>query len=282
MSTDEPVLIQVAELVARLDDPVPLVLADVRWNLTGPPGRPEYEAGHLPGAQWMDLETELSGPLTLRRTGGRHPLPDAGVFAGAMRRIGVRSGADVVVYDGGSSLAASRLWWLLLDAGFDRVRVLDGGYRSWLGAGRPVEAGPGRPVQPGDFAGSPGRMPRLEGDEVSRLLADGDGTPLVDVRAPERFAGTTEPIDPVAGHIPTALNRPSMANLGDDGRFRPAAEIAERFAGLAEPVLYCGSGITATHTLLALRAAGLDGRIYPGSWSDWVSDPDRPVATGAD
>jgi thiosulfate/3-mercaptopyruvate sulfurtransferase len=275
------VLVSVEALVTRLQEPAPLVLADVRWNLTGPPGRPQYEAGHLPGAQWVDLETELSGPLHPLRTGGRHPLPDVEVFAAAMRRIGVGSGGEVVAYDGGSSVAAARLWWLLLDAGFSRVRVLDGGFAAWQQAGLPVQTGPGDPVAAGDFRGRPGQLPRLDADAVAALLQAGPGAPrLVDVRAPERYAGTSEPLDPVAGHIPTAANRPSTDNLAPDGRFRPPTEIAERFAGLSDPVLYCGSGITAAHTLLALRTAGLEGRIYPGSWSDWVSDPSRPVATG--
>ena len=281
MSRRPFVLVDVRTLSARLAEPAPLVLADVRWNLTGPPGRPQYADGHLPGAQWVDLETELSGPLQPSRTGGRHPLPEPEVFAAAMRRIGVTSGTEVVVYDGGSSLAAARLWWLLLDAGFPHVRVLDGGFAAWQRAGLPVETGPGTPVPPGDFRGRPGQLPRLGAADVAALItAAPSATRLVDVRAAERYAGTSEPLDPVAGHIPTAVNRPSTDNLSADGRFRPPAEIAERFAGHSDPVLYCGSGITAAHTLLALRTAGLDGRIYPGSWSDWVSDPDRPVATG--
>ena len=281
MTSEPSVLISVAALAARLKEPGPLVLADVRWNLAGPPGRPEYEAGHLPGAQWVDLETELSGPLHPARTGGRHPLPDAEAFAAVLRRIGVTVGAEVVVYDGASSLAAARLWWLLVDAGFARVRVLDGGFAAWQRAGLPVETGPGRPVAPGDFQGRPGQLPRLDAAAVTEVVGAAPGGPrLVDVRAPERYAGTSEPLDPVAGHIPTAVNRPSTGNLHPDGTFRPPGEIAERFAGLSDPVLYCGSGITAAHTLLAMRTARLDGRIYPGSWSDWVSDPDRPVATG--
>ncbi|CAA9321875.1 MAG: Thiosulfate sulfurtransferase, rhodanese [uncultured Friedmanniella sp.] len=281
MTSENSVLISVPALAARLAEQPPPVLADVRWNLTGPPGRPEYEAGHLPGAQWVDLETELSGPLRPGRTGGRHPLPDPEVFATAMRRIGVTADGEVVVYDGASSLAAARLWWLLLDAGFARVRVLDGGFAAWQRAGLPVQTGPGEPVRPGDFRGRPGQLPRLDAAAVLDLVGDAaSGTSLVDVRAPERYAGRSEPLDPVAGHIPTALNRPSTGNLNPDGSFRPPAEIAQRFSGLSDPVLYCGSGITAAHSLLALSTAGLGGRIYPGSWSDWVSDPARPVATG--
>ena len=276
-----PVLISSTELAARLargaDD---LVLADVRWTLGGPPGLPEFEAGHLPGAVWVDLETELSGPPG---DGGRHPLPDPDVFAAAVRRIGVDASSEVVVYDGASSLAAARLWWLLTDAGHGHVRVLDGGYAGWLAEERPVQTGPAGAVRAGTFEPRPGHRRTLGAAEILAAVRAGHpGSPtLVDVRARERFTGATEPVDPVAGHIPGAVNRPSMANLDESAHFRPAAEIAAAYAGLADPVLYCGSGITAAHALLALESAGrTDGRIYPGSWSDWIRDPDRPVATG--
>jgi len=270
------VLVAVDALAARLRGGDPPVLLDVRWNLTGPPGRPEYEAGHLPGAHWVDLETELSGPA--RGAGGRHPLPDPAVLTAALQRVGVSAGTDVVVYDGRSSLAAARLWWLLLDAGHDRVQVLDGGFAAWQAAGRPVETGPDRAAEPGTFVARPGHLPRVD---AAAILAGGGGLELVDVRAAERFTGAAEPVDPVAGHIPGAVNRPSTGNQDEDGRFLPATRIAERFADLPAPVLYCGSGITAAHSLLALRSAGVaGGRIYPGSWSDWVADPSRPVATG--
>ena len=285
--TDErvPVLISSAELAERLaGGPDGLVLADVRWTLGGPPGEPEFEAGHLPGAVWVDLEHELSGHAG---DGGRHPLPDPGVFGAAMRRIGVDAGSDVVVYDGASSLAAARLWWLLTDAGHTRVRVLDGGYAGWVAEGRPVQTGPAAPARSGTFEPRPGRRRTVGADEIRSALdgstasANRGSLALVDVRAAERFTGAVEPYDPVAGHIPGAVNRPSTANLDASSRFRPAAEIAAAYADLADPVLYCGSGITAAHALLALESAGrTDGAIYPGSWSDWVRDPERPVATG--
>ncbi len=278
MSPARSPLIGVDELAALIGAPAPVVLADVRWTLGGPPGLPEYEAGHLPGAHWVDLEHELSGSAA--GPGGRHPLPDLEVLTAAFRRLGVRSERPVVVYDAASSLAAARLWWLLLDAGHPDVRVLDGGFAAWQRAEQPVETGPDGGASPGDFVPRPGQLPRVDAAAVAALAAS--GTPVVDVRAAERFTGAREPIDPVAGHIPGALNRPSVQNLTPEGRFRSPAEIAERFADLADPVLYCGSGITAAQTLLALRTAGLDGRIYPGSWSDWVSDPTRPVATGED
>jgi thiosulfate/3-mercaptopyruvate sulfurtransferase len=255
-----------------------IVLADVRWTLNGPPGRPDYEAGHLPGAVYVDLESELTthGPV-----GGRHPLPDREVLQRAVRRIGVSAETPVVVYDGATSLAASRLWWLLTDAGHPDVRVLDGGFAAWQSAGKPVETGSGRTPAAGDFVVQPGHRTVLDAVAVVALTRSGTGPRLVDVRAADRYAGQNETVDPIAGHIPGAVNRPSTENLTGSGRFRAAAEIAQRYADLpGEPVLYCGSGITAAHTLLALETAGRTGAIYPGSWSDWITDPDRPRATG--
>lgn len=271
-------LVSVEDLAAELASGGAIVLADVRWTLNGPPGLPDFEAGHLPGAVWVDLESELTthGPV-----GGRHPLPDPDAFQQAMRRIGVSTGVPVVVYDGASSLAASRLWWLLTDAGHDAVRVLDGGFAAWTAAGQSVETGPGAVPEPGDFVARPGHRAALGAEDVEALVAGG-GRALVDVRAADRYAGENETIDPVAGHIPGALSRPSTENLTSTGGFRPAAEIAERFADVdGDPVLYCGSGITAAHTLLALESVGRTAAIYPGSWSDWITDADRPRATGS-
>ncbi len=268
-------LIQSDELAERLAGHQPPVLADVRWTLNGPPGRPDFERGHLPTAQWVDLEHELSGPPG---AGGRHPLPNTEVFAAAIRRIGVEPDRPVVVYDAANALAASRLWWLLTDAGHPDVRVLDGGLAAWRSAGRPLEIGPGRPVEPGSFVGRPGHRARVDGSAIADRVAAGAFLELVDVRAPDRFSGESEPIDAVAGHIPGAVNRPSMDNLGADGRFLTRAEIAGAYHGIANPVLYCGSGITAAHSLLALESAGLTGTIYPGSWSDWITDPTHPIA----
>lgn len=282
---DVTALIEVDELVRLLETDVPPVVADVRWNLGGPAGLGEFEAGHVPGAQWVDLENELSRPHAERGSGdgGRHPLPDPEVFGAAMRRIGVTAGRTVVVCDGATALAASRLWWVLTDAGHTDVRVLNGGVAAWVAANGAVQTGPAQVVVAGDFVPAPGRRRILSGADVAALVAS-DGGVLVDVRAPERYAGVTEPIDPVAGHIPSALNLPSMVNLRPDGRFTSADLIAERYADAAvgeSPVLYCGSGITAAHSLLALESVGImGGGIYPGSWSDWITDPDRPVATG--
>ena len=270
-------LVTVEELAAERATGRPLVLADVRWTLNGPSGRADYEAGHLPGAVYVDLEAELTthGP-----SGGRHPLPDLGTFQRAMRRIGVSAATPVVVYDGATSLAASRLWWLLTDAGHPSVRVLDGGFAGWRAAGQPVETGPGAASAPGDFVVAPGHRRVVDAAGVATLLAG--EVALVDVRAADRYAGENETIDPVAGHIPGAVSRPSTQNLTEAGGFRPAAEIAERFADVVgEPVLYCGSGFTAAHTLLALESAGRPGARYPGAWSAWITDPARPRATGS-
>jgi len=273
------VLIEPSELAELLDSDNPPVLADVRWNLGGPSARPDYEAGHLPGAHWVDLETELSGPPG---DGGRHPLPAPEVFAAAMRRIGVGPHSLVVAYDAATSLAAARLWWLLSDARHPRTRVLNGGFANWVAEGGPVERGPDRLGDPGRFVARPGAQPRIAAAEMLALLHSPDHPPLVDVRAAERYSGESEPLDPVAGHIPGAVSMPSSQCLDERGRFLPAAELARLFSDVVgSPVLYCGSGITAAHSLLAIRAAGReDGRIYPGSWSDWIRDPSRPVVTG--
>lgn len=260
----------------NLDPGAPgLLLLDVRWNLGGPPGQPEYEAGHLPGALWVDLETELSGPPG---AGGRHPLPDPAAFATALRRLGVHPQSDVVAYDGATSLATARLWWLLTDAGHEHVRVLDGGYAGWVEAGLPVETGPVPVPGGGTFLPQPGHRGVVGAADV---LAGAEALTVVDVRAPERYRGEVEPVDPVAGHIPGAVNRPSAALLDQHSRFRPATQVLAAYADLDAPVLYCGSGITAAHSLLSLESAGrTDARIYPGSWSDWIRDPGRPVARG--
>jgi thiosulfate/3-mercaptopyruvate sulfurtransferase len=280
MTSSEAVLISPAELAELLGSARPPVVADVRWTVGGPPGKPDFEASHIPGAVWVDLETQLAGPPGV---GGRHPLPAVGVFEQAMREIGVHQDSLVVAYDAATSQAASRLWWLLTDAGHRDVRVLDGGLAAWRAAGLPTVSGPGRPRPVGDFVAHPGQRPQLDAAEISALLGRPDASTLVDVRAIERYSGEHKPIDPVAGHIPGAINLPATANLHADGRFLPPAQIARLYAeagGGQRAVLYCGSGITAAHGLLALESAGLTAAIYPGSWSDWIGDPSRPVATG--
>jgi thiosulfate/3-mercaptopyruvate sulfurtransferase len=275
------VLIEPAELAALLDSGEPPVLADVRWTLGGPPGRPQFEAAHLPDAHWVDLEHALSGPPG---TGGRHPLPSPAVFEAAMRTIGVREDRLVIAYDAATSQAAARLWWLLTDAGHPRVRVLNGGLGAWQEEGRPTESGPASTVPPGDFVVRPGQRRQVTAAEIEAGLTAKTAPLLVDVRAPERFSGATEPVDPVAGHIPGAVNLPASGNHDPSGRFLEGEAILRTYvaAGLGDDaVLYCGSGVTAAQSLLALESAGLTAAIYPGSWSEWITDPRRPVATGS-
>ncbi|HEU4907525.1 MAG TPA: sulfurtransferase [Propionibacteriaceae bacterium] len=280
--TTESVLISPAELAELLASERPPILADVRWSLGGPPGRPDFEASHIPGAVWVDLEAQLASPPG---AGGRHPLPRIDVFQRAMRDIGVCEDSLVVAYDAATSQAAARLWWLLSDAGHHQVRVLNGGLAAWIAAGLPTTSGPGVPSIQGDFVAHPGQRTQLNAVEIASKLGTSDGLMLVDVRAPERYSGDKEPIDPIAGHIPGAINLPATANLDVDGRFLPPAEIAARYAaagGVEGAVLYCGSGVTAAQSLLALESAGVAAAIYPGSWSDWITDPTRPIATDAE
>ena len=250
-------------------------LLDVRYRMGGPSGHEEYADGHVPGAAYVDMDTALAGPPGER---GRHPLPDVAVLEEAMRAAGVSDDRPVVVYDDWAGRAAARAWWLLRWAGHRDVRVLDGGWSAWTKAGREVSTTEDtRP--PGDFRARPGQLPLLVAAEV---LAFARSHVLVDARAPERFRGETEPVDPVAGHIPGAVNVPTGANVGSDGRFRPPDELAEvyAFARGADVAAYCGSGVTATHDILAMAVAGIEARLYQGSWSEWVTDPERPVATG--
>jgi thiosulfate/3-mercaptopyruvate sulfurtransferase len=260
-------------------DGLDAVVVDTRLALTGPTGRERYATGHLPGATYLDLDDELAAAPG---AGGRHPLPDPERLVEALRRAGVSGDSRVVVYDDGPGTAAARLWWLLRDYGHEDVLVLDGGLAAWAGTGRPVSTEPVVPV-PGDWSGTPGHLPVVDADEVADVVRDGV---LVDVRAPERFRGEHEPIDPVAGHVPGAVNAPLSGNTDATGRFLPDVALRQRFEALGitadtQVAAYCGSGVTATQTLLALRLAGLgEAALYPGSWSGWISDPDRPVATG--
>ena len=272
-------LIAVEELVQRLsdDDPTPSLL-DVRWSLAGGAERDDYLSGHIPGAAFVDLDQDLAAPPG---SGGRHPLPDPAEFGAAMRGAGVSSERPVVVYDAANSMSAARAWWLLRYFGHRDVWVLDGGFGAWGAAAYPVESGEAA-VETGDFEARPGGMALL--DAAGALELAGTGV-LLDARAPERFVGEHEPIDPVAGHIPGACNRPTTENLDSSGHFlTPEALMAgfERVgAHPGAPVgAYCGSGVTAAHEVLALEVAGIPAALYVGSWSDWISDPGRPVATG--
>lgn len=277
------------EVAARLSGEIPPVVADVRWTLSTGSQHADYLAGHLPGAQFVDLERDLSAadgePDEGHRSGGRHPLPDPARFQQAMRRIGVSNQRPVVIYDDAAALPAARLWWMLVDAGKRDVTVLNGGYRAWIDAGYDPETGSPAPVRPGDFDAAPGQLPAVDGDQLAAMITAGRAPMIIDVRAADRYSGSTEPMDATAGHIPGAINVPSMINISPDGRFMAAADIAARYPEPAgddqQPVIYCGSGITAAHTLLSRAAAGLPvAALYPGSWSDWITDPQRPVATG--
>ncbi|MEV6572252.1 sulfurtransferase [Streptomyces sp. NPDC051577] len=274
-------ILSASELMSELAGTTPPVLLDIRWQLGGPDQRPAYEAGHLPGAVYVDLDRELAGPVSTTGLGGRHPLPDPEEFGAVMRRAGVRAGVPVVVYDGGQGWAAARAWWLLRWTGHTGVRVLDGGLSAWTAAGGTVTADAATPTE-GDFKPNPGALEVLDGDGAAALARSGV---LLDARAGERYRGEVEPIDRVGGHVPGALSAPTSENVDADGRFLPAASLRARFealgaAGNAPVGVYCGSGVSGAHEVLALDVAGIPSALYAGSWSDWSSDPARPVATG--
>lgn len=270
-------LIDVPELAGLLTGGRPPTLLDVRWSLTGPPGRTAFATGHLPGAQFVDLDAELAGPPGRR---GRHPLPDRGAFVAAMRSHGVGNGRAVVVYDQRDGTSAARAWWLLRHYGHP-VRVLDGGFDAWAAAGQTVKTGEGTPVRPGDFDGVPGSLPVLDTDDVLGFAAE---HALLDARAGERYSGEVEPVDPVAGHIPGAISAPTAENLRTDGTWSSAGRLRERFEALVGTAgrvgVYCGSGVTAAHEVLALEVAGFEAALYPGSWSEWVAEPAGATASG--
>jgi thiosulfate/3-mercaptopyruvate sulfurtransferase len=271
-------LVSVDWLAANLTDRS-LRVADVRWSLAGPPGADLYAAGHIPDAVFLDASGELSSPGEGR---GRHPLPSAAKLASVLGRAGIGDEHVVVAYDDAGGSIASRLWWLFRHFGHDGAcAVLDGGLRAWTDAGGALTADvPAHP--PATWTPGTALDDVVDADDVATMA----GALVLDARAAERYRGETEPIDPRAGHIPGAHSAPWSGNLGPDGRFRPASELRQRYAALAatdRPVVaYCGSGLNATHDLLALELAGIGGgRLYAGSWSDWSSDPERPVATGA-
>ncbi|WP_328320122.1 sulfurtransferase [Streptomyces sp. NBC_00388] len=269
-------IITASDLASESAGPRPPVLLDVRWQLGGPNLRPEYEAGHIPGAVFVDLDAELAGPPG---AGGRHPLPDPAELGVVLRRAGVSQDTPVVVYDGGQGWAAARAWWLLRWTGHQDVRVLDGGLASWSGQLSTRIPAP----SPGDFVPVPGALPLLDADGAAELARKGV---LLDARAAERYRGDVEPIDRVGGHIPGALSAPTSENTGAGGRFLPPDELSARFAALgaagqgAQVGVYCGSGVSGAHEVLALEIAGIPAALYAGSWSQWSSDESRPVATG--
>lgn len=279
-------LISAADLAARLDDPE-LRLFDVRHDLTDhAAGRKAYLQGHVPGARYLDHEQELAAPRS--GANGRHPLPQRDDFAALMAGHGVRPQTLVVAYDASGGMFAAHLWWMLRWMGHERVAVLDGGWSAWTAAQLPVgiDAAAAVTPQPGARAGAP-LAQVVDASAVLQNIAQPSFT-LIDARAANRYRGEVEPMDPVAGHIPGAFNRPNSENLQADGRFKPAEQLRAEFAALLagrgpEAIVHqCGSGITACHNLLSMEIAGLGGsRLYPGSWSEWCSDPTRPVAKGA-
>lgn len=272
-------LITAAELADQLRTATPPRLLDVRWALGGPPGDADYAAGHLPGAVYVDLDRDLSGPPGL---GGRHPLPDPAQLQQAMRGWGIDADTQVVAYDAKTSLSAARAWWILRWAGHDRVRVLDGGLAAWVeNGGELVDDVPQHP--PGKVAVHPGSLPAVTADTAAQRAIDGV---LLDARPANRFRGEDETVDPVAGHIPGAISTPGTDQVDDTGRFLPPDALRAHFTQLGvtadgPPVgAYCGSGVTAAQLALALALIDIPADVYVGSWSDWITDPARPVATG--
>jgi thiosulfate/3-mercaptopyruvate sulfurtransferase len=269
-------LISLDELRARSDAPA---LLDVRWALGDPHGHAHYLEGHLPGAVFVDLDSELSAPPSV--AGGRHPLPALADLQDAARRWGLRDGGAVVLYDAVGGTSAARGWWLLRWAGVRDVTLLDGGLGAWTAAGLELEAGEVVPV-PGDVVLHAGETELLDADGAAALARSGL---LLDARAGERYRGELEPVDPRAGHIPGARSAPTAQNLDADGRFLAPGELRRRFEALgAQPGVpvgvYCGSGVSAAHEIAALALAGYDAVLYPGSWSAWSADPSRAAATG--
>jgi len=271
------ILITAPQLRERLDSGQRTVLLDVRWVLGDPHGREHYRNGHLPGAVFADMDTELAGHGEPRD--GRHPLPSEGDFQATVRRWGINTGDTVVVYDDAGSAAAARAWWLLGYAGIGNVFLLDGGLAAWRAAKLPLSTGEFR-AEEGDAVVHFGAMGTL--DEQGAAAWPGI---LLDARAGERYRGENEPIDPRAGHIPGAVSAPTMENLAAGKTFLPAETLRARFAALGvepgvEVGVYCGSGVTAAHQIAALEIAGFTASLYPGSWSAWSNRPELPVATG--
>ncbi len=276
--TERRNLVDVGWLAQHLDDPSVLI-ADCRFELGKPDaGRAAYDDAHIAGAVYLDLERDLSGPT--RTHGGRHPLPDRDAFCRTLGALGVDGTVTVVAYDVPQAAVAPRLWWMLRYLGHGRVHVLDGGWPAWRAAGLPVSRDIPRPSAR-RFVPHPRPDLAVDVQAVRRAAAEG-GARLVDSRAPERYRGEVESLDPVAGHIPGAVNLPWTETLDERGRLKPRAALAERFRSLGggDVVVYCGSGVTACANLLAMDEAGVSGaRLYPGSWSDWCSYPDNPVAS---
>lgn len=274
-------LMDVTTLRARLDEGRRTVLLDVRWALGDPHGHQHYLDGHIPGAVFVDLASELAAHAVPER--GRHPLPAAPDFQAAARRWGINDGDVVVAYDDTGNMAAARAWWMLRNAGLAEAYLLDGGLAAWRAAGLTVATG-SVTAEPGDVTFAEGHMPVLDAGAAAGWP---DSGLLLDARAGERYRGEVEPVDPRAGHIPGAVSAPTSENVDQDGRFLPAGELRRRFEALGArkgvPVaVYCGSGVTAAHEVAALEVAGFAAALYPGSFSEWSNNPGLPVAVGAE
>ncbi|WP_404711372.1 sulfurtransferase [Sphingomonas sp. MMS24-J13] len=275
-------LVDVDALAVMVDEGR-VALFDCRFHLNDPDaGRAAFEAGHIPEAEYLDLEHDLSAPASVE--GGRHPLPDREGFAARLRTFGVRSGDQVVVYDDVGGSLAARAWWMLRWIGHEAVALLDGGLAAWAASGRALESGLGMPRPEGDIMVGPALVGTVDTADIVAALGS-DRLLVIDARTPARFAGKSHPLDTAAGHIPGARNRFWGDNLIQNGRFKPAEALRAEFdavlAGVspANVALQCGSGVTACHDLLAMEIAGLNGaRLYPGSWSAWTGDPARPIA----
>ncbi|HET8587267.1 MAG TPA: sulfurtransferase [Candidatus Limnocylindria bacterium] len=276
-----PPLISADRLAKRLEGEAPPLILDVQFVLGDPNGsRTLYERAHLPGAVFCDLDTVLAGPVG--PTGGRHPLPEPERLQRDLRALGLNDASSVVTYDEGAGMGAARAWWVLRWIGHDDVQILDGGLPAWVARGGAIESGSPLPLRAGDIRVEPGHMPLLRPDDAAALARAGV---LLDARAAPRYRGEVEPIDPVAGHIPGARNLPVSELVDASGRYLAADELRRRFAAVGveatTPVgAYCGSGVSAAQEIVALTLAGYQGALYAGSWSDWISDRRRPIATG--
>lgn len=277
-------LVTVEETAAHLDDP-DWVVCDCRHDLANySAGYKAYRNGHIPGARFLHLDVDLSGPKT--GLNGRHPLPHPATFCLRLGALGIGNNAQVVAYDETGGVYAARLWWMLRWVGHTRVAVLDGGWQAWTKAGKPVTVAQPE-ITATTFSGRMQPQAAVDSAQVLSHLQDRKAL-VVDARANDRYRGENETLDPVAGHIPGAVNRFFRTNLAEDGRFKPAEKLKQEFGAMLNGhtpgaiIHQCGSGVTACHNLLAMEIAGLAGsRLYPGSWSEWVSDRKRPVATGA-
>ena len=277
-------LVDAATLAAHLQNPDWLIV-DCRFDLANPAaGEAAFNAGHVPGAVYAHLDRDLAGPITA--TTGRHPLPDPHTFAATLGRWGVAANTQVIAYDADNGMYAARLWWMLRWLGHDAVAVLDGGFKAWVDAGQSTSTAASKRT-PSMVAPRPNRSMWVDAAEVARAATDGSWR-VLDARAAERYQGLTEPLDKVAGHVPGAVNHPFATDLAGDGRFASPAVLRQRFdasqAGVSDErtIAMCGSGVTACHLLLAMEVAGKRGaKLYSGSWSEWIRDPSRPIATNA-